>query len=534
MKMKKGKINLIKLGILLFGISIFLINCEKDEYQEEGINGVNQKILSKKISFDKIPNINAIKNSLDKIHSKNSKKTLSKSNNNLGEFIILKNEVLLMEYSETHTYTFKIIREKPEYYIENIVLHYNLETENYDEYLVQYNVNKNEYLGIINGKYINESTQIKITKLDTGTITLSGKSNCSRTCQTISLRCTAGSRHEFGDPECCVNKGSCSPLYAATVYQSCTTKCTDTLSDGSDEGLASSGGGGSTGVATNPLPAEPCFEGFSGETDENGVSVCNDLIEEGIYIDIANKLNIKLEQFDILLNSPTFDVLNNPWLELLRSYAKTLEELKDKIPQILWDKMNQYLDRQLISALTKTAFKFNPDSDTTKESNKQHEFENDGKRSIGVLLYEFANGTGKDEREFRDGDFWNKFFEGDRKDKIKSDFVSVLANNNLTFNQFVTQGNMLPSSYKFSPDHAGVLDSFEEHRNANWVQFFVGGSSVQYRPSSQIGYIDVLLINPTSRKSLLLHIGDNYDRHPQETIPLSTIKQYFYITIKIR
>jgi hypothetical protein len=281
MKTKRKKLtNFLKLGILFFGISLLLFNCEKDEYQEEGINGVNQKILSKKISFDKIPNINTIKNSLDKIHSKNSKKTLSKSNNNLGEFIILKNEVLLMEYSETHTYTFKIIREKPEYYIENIVLHYNLETENYDEYLVQYNVNKNEYLGIINGKYINESTQIKITKLDTGTITLSGKSNCSRTCQTISLRCTAGRRHEFGDPECCVNKGSCSPLYAATVYQSCTTKCTDILSDGSNEGLASTGGGGSTGVATNPLPAEPCFEGFSGETDENGVSVCNSLEEE--------------------------------------------------------------------------------------------------------------------------------------------------------------------------------------------------------------------------------------------------------------
>ena len=195
--------------------------------------------------------------------------------------------------------------------------------------------------------------------------------------------------------------------------------------------------------------------------------------------------------------------------------------------------MNQYLDNLLINALTKTAFKFNPDADTTKESNKQNEFQNNGEKGIGILLYEFANGEGLDAREFTDGDFWNQFFEGDRKDKIKVDFENILTKNNLTFNQFVANGNMLPSSYKFSPDHAGVLESFEEHKNANWVQFFVGGSRVEYRASSQNGYIDVKLINPTSRKSLLLHIGDNYDRHPQETIPLSTIEQYFYIKLKI-
>ncbi|WP_298779567.1 hypothetical protein [uncultured Polaribacter sp.] len=244
-------------------------------------------------------------------------------------------------------------------------------------------------------------------------------------------------------------------------------------------------------------------------------------------------LGTDLGSFNTEINSTTFDTLNNPWLDILREYAKRLEQLKDEIPQILWDKMNEYLDRQLITALTKTAFKFNPDADTTKESNKQHEFENDGKRSVGILLYEFANGEGLDEREFTDGDFWDKFFEGDRKAKIKADFESVLIKESLTFNQFVANGTFLESSYKFSPDHAGVLESFEEHKNANWVQFFVGGSSIEYRPSSQSGYINVKLINPTSRHSLLLHIGDNYNRHSQETVPLSTITQYFYIKIKI-
>ena len=68
----------------------------KDKYNRSEIFTKNYqqfKIqVNKKISFDKIPNVNAIKNSLDKIHSKSSKKTLSKSNDDLGKFKILKNE----------------------------------------------------------------------------------------------------------------------------------------------------------------------------------------------------------------------------------------------------------------------------------------------------------------------------------------------------------------------------------------------------------------------------------------------------------
>jgi hypothetical protein len=302
----------------------------------------------------------------------------------------------------------------------------------------------------------------------------------------------------------------------------------------------SGGGGDGSQGSSNTSPVYPCEDPIHGcdkierqIADRLNVdSTLLDNLSESILNDLDEIATIK-ENVSVTIYSPNFDGLNNPWLKALRAYAKKLEQLKDKISKPLWDAMNQYLDNLLINALTKTAFKFNPDADTTKESNKQNEFQNNGEKGIGILLYEFANGEGLDAREFTDGDFWNQFFEGDRKDKIKVDFENILTKNNLTFNQFVANGNMLPSSYKFSPDHAGVLESFEEHKNANWVQFFVGGSRVEYRASSQNGYIDVKLINPTSRKSLLLHIGDNYDRHPQETIPLSTIEQYFYIKLKI-
>ena len=124
---------------------------------------------------------------------------------------------------------------------------------------------------------------------------------------------------------------------------------------------------------------------------------------------------------------------------------------------------------------------------------------------------------------------------GDRIEKLKTDFESLLLERGLTFDQFEANGRMIPSSYGFSPDHIGVLSSIEEHYNANWVQFFVGGSTVEYSPSIQPGYIDIKLSNPTSRNSLLLHIGENYARNNSgSNRPLSTIYQNFYIRIKIR
>jgi hypothetical protein len=66
---------------------------------------------------------------------------------------------------------------------------------------------------------------------------------------------------------------------------------------------------------------------------------------------------------------------------------------------------------------------------------------------------------------------------------------------------------MLPSSYNFSPDHAGVLESFEEHKNANWVQFIVGGSAIEYRSSAQNRYIDVRLIKSAKENGVLRYLS---------------------------
>jgi len=218
----------------------------------------------------------------------------------------------------------------------------------------------------------------------------------------------------------------------------------------------------------------------------------------------------------------------------LRDLAKRLEELRIHIPQILWAHLNVNLNLSLIGALTLTANLLNPNVAQLTEAQKDFDFLTDGKKGVGILLYEFANGKGPNSRDFSNGLFWSDFFEGDRIANIKADFETQLIVNNLSFDQFVANGAKIEGSHNFSPGHTSIINSINEHVNANWVQFFVGGTSAEYKPSNVAGYIDVILTNPTSRNSLLLHIGDNYSREDFGSTPLSTIEQHFYIRIKVR
>ncbi|RXG18129.1 hypothetical protein DSM03_101808 [Leeuwenhoekiella aestuarii] len=110
--------------------------------------------------------------------------------------------------------------------------------------------------------------------------------------------------------------------------------------------------------------------------------------------------------------------------------------------------------------------------------------------------------------------------------------MNVLSDENLSFDNFIINNQSLPGNYKFSPDHTSWSDSFNKHINSNWVQFFIGGSSLTYYPSSRSGYVTVQMLNPTSRASLLLHAGEKYDRSDGFR-PLSTINQIFWFDIKI-
>jgi len=117
---------------------------------------------------------------------------------------------------------------------------------------------------------------------------------------------------------------------------------------------------------------------------------------------------------------------------------------------------------------------------------------------------------------------------------IKNDFFSKLADEGITYEQFVSNGNTITGGYAFSPDHTTIVGSINAHINANKVQFFIGGTSNKYSPTDQQGWIKVTIKNETSRNSFLLHQGDSYDRDGSgNNKPLSTIKQEFTFLLKI-
>lgn len=159
----------------------------------------------------------------------------------------------------------------------------------------------------------------------------------------------------------------------------------------------------------------------------------------------------------------------------------------------------------------------------------------EGKR---ILIFEpyKANSTGKDKRPFSfDSDMTKQLFSGNVPNDIKVDFLEILNERGLSFDQFSLKTDWLPGSYSFSPDHTGVVDSLNKHINANWVQFFIGGANTKYYPSNDPGFVIVELTNDTSRNSLLLHVGDEYRRDGTGiNRSLSTITQIFRYKLKIQ
>lgn len=126
------------------------------------------------------------------------------------------------------------------------------------------------------------------------------------------------------------------------------------------------------------------------------------------------------------------------------------------------------------------------------------------------------------------------FISGERETNIKNNFLNKLTELNLTYDQFISNGKAILSGYAFSPDHTSVKESINEHKNANLLQFFIGGSINYYVLAEHYGWIKVIVENNTSRNSLLLHQASNYERsETTNNKPLSTIKQRLIFLIKI-
>ncbi len=255
--MRKIPLKIFRIFILL----LVVVSCQNSDDSEMILD--QQSIKTRKLNFSQIPHLSSVKATIDDIRNqvvKRGGENTSKSN--LDGLVIYTDEVILTEYEDTHTYTFKMTRSFPETYIENIVLKYNQETELYDEYFVRYNITTNQFLEVIESGVFSSTRRVHMTTLEDGLFESSlveRVGSCFTTCQTIFVPCDGSDRHEFGNTSCPLLGGD----RQAYSYQSCGITCFNDPSDPDNDdteldGGPSTGGGIGQPVITNPNPGSPC------------------------------------------------------------------------------------------------------------------------------------------------------------------------------------------------------------------------------------------------------------------------------------
>ncbi|MDD3014656.1 MAG: hypothetical protein PHC34_13225 [Candidatus Gastranaerophilales bacterium] len=175
----------------------------------------------------------------------------------------------------------------------------------------------------------------------------------------------------------------------------------------------------------------------------------------------------------------------------------------------LMGKAKLYFDNEIVSELT--------------ESEKQEIFKTDALKTIGILLWEFATGTGMEKRNFNYGEhpFATQYIDG-KLGEIFRRFNDKL--NESGFKVRPKNTDYYTLSLPFSPtsNPASWGESIARHVSASKIEFFIGGAIVKIR--MQNDNVEGQVINLTSRESLLLHVAGNYNRSDGNR-PLSTIYQ---------
>ena len=87
-----------------------------------------------------------------------------------------------------------------------------------------------------------------------------------------------------------------------------------------------------------------------------------------------------------------------------------------------------------------------PDVDVIGEKQKQEYFKTDAEKTVGILLYEFATGTGLSERTFSNIDqhcpFVDMYASGRIIEEIKEDLKIMAQKEALTYNDFKNKGKL--------------------------------------------------------------------------------------------
>ena len=543
--MKRKRItNYLKTGILLLGTSALLWNCEKDIELIEEAETLNASISIKQLSVKELKTDNTFNKVVSTFGFENhlledDKKRLH--NKGTVDFEVDVNSVRKVTRNGYTSYTFYIKRHNaPKNITENLVLENKNDT--IKGYIMKYKdayYEENDGMLSLKTKMLKTPYQDNLTAL-LSSLNINFQQKFAPDCYTDgfhSVRVCSVHGAFSTNPNC--NNFKNDTYWDYNEKEIC-LRNDDGYADLSSEG-GSGGSSGNGGSSTSPIiPCldiiHGCDKGTAELADRLGVddSLLSDLPE--LALNKLEELATLNENLSFVIDSPSFDGLNDSWFKTLREFAKKLEQAKNIISKNLYNALTFQLDSNLKNALNRVAKQLSVRANIIDEVKKEQEFMYSGKDGVAILLYEFANGTGKDKRDFPyNYDMTKQMIAGNVQNDIKADFLKVINNKGITFDQFIANGALEGGSYRFSPDHTGIVDSFNKHVNANWVQFFIGGASTKYSPSADPGFIIVELTNNTSRKSLLLHVGNNYERDGTGVNKgLSTIKQIFRFKLKIQ
>lgn len=311
---------LFQFGILIISFAFLALACDNDnelKNDEANLPKIELPVNSKKIDFVNAQHYGKLSEKINSINQKINTNT-TQSREVTSDLAIVLNDVLYTEYDSTHTYTFKILREQPLFYIENLVLHYNINTQDYDEYLVQYNITANEFVELSNNGQLHSSDNVIITTLEQGFFdsNTAGRT-CERVCETIFVTCEWGVHHEgnIGEWVNCTSYGTDG---GPSAYQSCSSSCPIIDagdSGGGGSGGSGSGGGGTTGsgaVITNPNANEPCEneQGTIGIIGNDGCSTTiDDIARNNLFDSLVNYMTSQ-QQADWIVLEAEISVIN--------------------------------------------------------------------------------------------------------------------------------------------------------------------------------------------------------------------------------
>ena len=250
--MKKQRLkNYLKLGILLFGISFFLTNCEKETFEVE--QTTNSKYSLSRIDLKQIQKNEALIEKIGSIENsiKKTKSNLQARYENV-QFNLNLNSATYIEATDGsyHSYSFYIENYENNFNINNIVLS-STENGEYEADLVTYSLTEEERNQINNGIEMDLINKTTIKPFDINQINMYSRGGTCMILVAVDTveSCSAGHNVSSCSTSCC---GGC----YNNVYEWQSVDC---------------GSGASTG-GTNSGSDGPRFDGSSGTGSSSGGS----------------------------------------------------------------------------------------------------------------------------------------------------------------------------------------------------------------------------------------------------------------------